>query len=50
MRAEYEFIVGFQVGIDYVEGIDTPQEDIKVDLIRISLGFLYVHLFWLRDA
>lgn len=50
MKVEFEFIIGFQVGVDYVEGIDTPDENVKVDLIRVSLGFLYVHLFWLRDA
>jgi len=48
MNIQFEFIKGFQLGIDYVEDIPIDEHDSKADLIRFSLGFLFMHIFLIR--
>ena len=47
MNIQFELIKGFVVGIDYLE--DIQQEDynysiVTFDLLRISLGFFFIHI------
>lgn len=47
MNIQFELIKGFVVGIDYLE--DIQQEDVNYstvtfDLLRISLGFFFIHI------
>jgi len=48
MNIQFEVIKGFQLGIDYVEDIPIPEYDSKADLLRISLGFFFMHIFLFR--
>ena len=47
MNVQLEFIKGFLLGIDYLEDVrysDFENGDITFDLLRISLGFLFIHI------
>jgi hypothetical protein len=47
MNIQFELIKGFLVGIDYVEDIEQESFDygtVTFDLLRISLGFLFIHI------
>ena len=50
MQLSFEPIIGFQLGIDYVSDIDTPENNITVDLLRISLGIIFIHIAIIKDA
>jgi len=49
MQLSFEPIIGFQLGVDYVQDIETPDENITVDLLRISLGILFVHIAIIKE-
>jgi hypothetical protein len=47
MNIQIEFIKGFLIGIDYLEGVgysDFDNGDITFDLLRISLGIIFIHI------
>lgn len=47
MNMQVEFIKGFVLGIDYLEDVphsDFENGDIFFDLLRISLGFIFIHI------
>jgi len=47
MNIQLEFIKGFLVGIDYLEDVlhsDFENGDIMFDLLRISLGIVFIHI------
>lgn len=47
MNIQIEFIKGFLLGIDYLEGVehsDLENGDIEFDLLRISLGIVFIHI------
>ncbi len=47
MNIQVEFIKGFLFGIDYLEEIhhsDFENGDIVFDLLRISLGIVFIHI------
>jgi hypothetical protein len=47
MNIQVEFIKGFLFGIDYLEEIhhsDFDNGDIVFDLLRISLGIIFIHI------
>lgn len=47
MNMQVEFIKGFVLGIDYLEDVphsDLENGDIFFDLLRISLGFIFIHI------
>jgi hypothetical protein len=47
MNIQVEFIRGFVLGIDYLEDVphsDFENGDIFFDLLRISLGFIFIHI------
>lgn len=47
MNMQVEFIRGFVLGIDYLEDVphsDFENGDIFFDLLRISLGFIFIHI------
>jgi hypothetical protein len=47
MNIQVEFIKGFLFGIDYLEEIhhsDFDNGDIVFDLLRISLGIVFIHI------
>ena len=47
MNIQLEFIKGFLLGIDYLEDIhhsDFDNGDIIFDLLRISLGIVFIHI------
>lgn len=50
MNIQLEFIKGFVLGIDYVEDIEIPEFDVTADLIRISLGIVWINIFMFKDA
>ena len=50
MNIQLEFIKGFVLGIDYVEGIEIPEFDVTADLLRISLGIIWINIFMFKDA
>ena len=50
MNIQLEFIKGFVLGIDYVEDIEIPELDTTADLIRISLGIVWINIFMFKDA
>tara|TARA_R100001510_G_C7521096_1_gene116568 strand:- start:231 stop:383 length:153 start_codon:yes stop_codon:yes gene_type:complete len=50
MNIQIEFIKGFMVGIDYVDDIEIPQIDSTAELIRISLGIVWINIFIFKDA
>ena len=50
MNIQLEFIKGFVLGIDYVEDIEIPDFDVTADLIRISLGIVWINVFMFRNA
>lgn len=50
MNIQLEFIKGFVLGIDYVEDIEIPELDTTADLIRISLGIVWINVFMFRNA
>lgn len=50
MNIQLEFIKGIVFGIDYVEGIEIPDFDVTADLIRISLGIVWINIFMFKDA
>lgn len=44
---QFEFIKGFQLGMDYLEDIhysDFDNGDVVFDLLRISLGVVFIHI------
>jgi hypothetical protein len=50
MNIQLEFIKGFVLGIDYVEDIDISEFDVTADLIRISLGIVWINIFMFKNA
>ena len=50
MNIQIEFIRGFVVGIDYVDDIEIPEHDRTVELIRISLGIVWINFFIFNNA
>jgi len=47
MNIQIEFIKGFVLGVDYLEDVpnsDFENGDILFDLLRISLGFVFIHI------
>lgn len=50
MNIQLEFIKGFVLGIDYVEDIEIPDFDVTADLLRISLGIVWINIFMFRNA
>jgi len=50
MNIQLEFIKGFVLGIDYVEDIEIPEFDVTADLLRISLGIVWINIFMFKDA
>jgi hypothetical protein len=48
MNVQFELIKGFLVGIDYVEDIEIPEYDAPADLLRICVGFVFIHFFFLK--
>jgi len=47
MNMQIEFIKGFVLGVDYLEDVpnsDFENGDILFDLLRISLGFVFIHI------
>lgn len=47
MNIQFELIKGFLVGIDYLEDIEQESFDhgsVTFDLLRISLGFFFIHI------
>ena len=47
MNIQVEFIKGFLFGIDYLENIEHSsfeEGDIMFDLLRISLGIVFIHI------
>lgn len=44
MQVSIEPIVGIVLGIDYVNDVPTSNEDISVDLIRISLFVINIYI------
>lgn len=50
MNIQLEFIKGFVLGIDYVEDIEIPDYNTTADLLRISLGILWINIFMFRNA
>lgn len=50
MNIQLEFIKGFVLGIDYVEDIEIPEFEVTADLIRISLGIVWINIFMFKNA
>tara|TARA_E500000178_G_scaffold343565_1_gene390536 strand:+ start:2863 stop:3015 length:153 start_codon:yes stop_codon:yes gene_type:complete len=50
MNIQLEFIKGFVLGIDYVEDIEIPEFDVTADLLRISLGIVWINIFMFKNA
>jgi len=50
MNIQIEFIRGFVIGIDYVDDIEIPEHDRTVELIRISLGIVWINFFIFNNA
>jgi len=54
MNIQIEIIKGFVFGIDYMEGVshsDFENGYIEFDLLRISLGLVFIHIpFNVRDT
>ena len=47
MNIQIEFIKGFLLGIDYLEDVEHSsfeEGDIVFDLLRISLGIVFIHI------
>ena len=47
MNIQLEFIKGFLLGIDYLEDVEHysfEEGDIVFDLLRISLGIVFIHI------
>lgn len=44
MGVSIEPIFGFQFGIDFLQDVETNVPEVSVDLIRISLIFIWIHI------
>lgn len=44
MQINIEPIMGIMFGIDYINDVPTPDEDVSVDLIRISLFVINIYI------
>jgi len=47
MNIQFELIKGFLLGVDYVEDVEYSDFDngsVVFDLIRISLGIVFIHI------
>ena len=46
MKAQFSFegIIGFNIVINIILEVETPDKDIFVDLIQISLGFFLINI------
>ena len=44
MGVSIEPIFGIQFGIDFIQDVETPIPEVNVDLIRISLFFIWIHI------
>lgn len=44
MDISIEPIFGIQFGIDYLQDVETSVPELNVDLIRISLFFIWIHI------
>ena len=47
MSIQFEWIKGFVIGLDYVDDIEIFPDEFA-DLIRISLGFFWINIFYIR--
>lgn len=43
MNITIEPIIGFQLGIDYIDGV-IADDGVAYNLLRISAGFLFIHI------
>jgi len=50
MNVQIEFIRGFVIGIDYVDDIEIEEYDRTIELIRISLGIVWINFFIFNNA
>lgn len=50
MNIQLEFIKGFVIGVDYVDDIEIPEYDNTVELIRVSLGIVWINIFIFKNA
>ena len=48
MNVQFEFIKGFLLGIDYVEDIEIPEYDTTADLLRVCVGIVFIHFFFIK--
>ena len=48
MNVQLEFIKGFLIGIDYVDGIEIPEYETTADLLRVCIGFVFIHFFFIK--
>lgn len=47
MNIQFELIKGFLLGVDYIEDVEHSDFDngtVMFDLIRISLGIVFIHI------
>lgn len=50
MNIQLEFIKGIVFGIDYVDDIEIQELDTTAELIRISLGIVWINIFIFKNA
>tara|TARA_R110002012_G_scaffold321773_2_gene551316 strand:+ start:5063 stop:5239 length:177 start_codon:yes stop_codon:yes gene_type:complete len=43
-QISFEGIVGFNIGINYLQQVETPKENVFVDLIILSFGFFLINI------
>jgi len=47
MGIDFEWIMGFAFGVDYLTDIDVqggPEDEIKIDIVRLQLGFFAIYI------
>jgi len=50
MNIQLEFIKGIVFGVDYVDDIEIQELDTTAELIRISLGIVWINIFIFKNA
>lgn len=43
MNIDISPVFGFQLGIDYIQGVESD-EGVVCDLLRIALGIVFIHI------
>lgn len=43
MNIDISPVFGFQLGIDYIQGVES-EEGVVCDLLRIALGIVFIHI------